>query len=778
MPADLTIFHHDVLWIIGIVGVSFLLWLLWNGRRTVATLRRSEKTLRESEAHLAAILAASPISTMLMNEQGVIIVANPAFGQRLGYDSAILIGQCVYDLLPPEVAAQRKIYVAQALRTGQPVYFEDQRGEYWLSHSLQPIRDATGEVRRIAVFGADITERHCIEQSLQRQTDLLAAIRQAQSLFILHDETLRVFRELLNILVSVTDSEYGFLDEILYKPDGTPYKVSLALSDIAWDEDSRHLYQQLVACRREFRNLNNLAGAPVLERRVVIANDVPRDPRYQGLSKGYPPLDSYLGIPLFLGKELIGVAGIANRPGGYTPELVAFLEPLTTTCTQLIQGMRAQRRVQEATEALARSEEQYRRIVETAAEGIWVMDRQYRITFANRRMVDLLGYAQEEMLGQQVEIFLFAEDLDDHRAEMARRMRGESAVYERRLRCKDGGVLWAIVSATALQGEDGQFAGSFAMFTDVSERKQMENALQMSHEYINAVLDSVNDAVFVDDARTGRIIDVNCRMCEMYGYRREEVLQLEVSQLSLGKEPYSQAAAAERMRKAREEGPQTFEWIAKKKSGHLFWVEVNIRFIVLGGEERFIVTVHDITDRKQMEEELRRLSTLDSLTGLLNRRQFFALAQQEYERFRRYHRPLALIMADIDYFKMINDQHGHLIGDQVLQAVAETLQRNLRQVDILGRYGGEEFVMVLPETDTATAHASAERLRAAIARMVIPTAQGSVSVTLSLGVAAISDGHPLGLEQLLDSADQMLYQAKQAGRNCVVVWDVTADSIN
>ncbi len=778
MPADHTIFHHDVLWIIGLVGVGFLLWLLWNGRRTVATLRRSEETLRESEAHLAAILAASPISTMLMDEQGVIIVANPVFGQRLGYDSAALIGRCAYDLLPPEVAVRRKAYVAQVLRTGQPVHFEDQRGEYWLCQCLQPIRDATGEVRRIAVFGVDITERHRIEQSLQRQTDLLAAIRQAQSLFILHDETPRIFRELLNILVSVTDSQYGFLDEVLYEPDGTPYKRSLALSDIARDEDSRHPCQQLVACQREFRNLNNLAGVPVLERRVVIANHIPRDPRYQGLSKGYPPLDSYLGIPLFLGKELIGVAGIANRPGGYTPELVAFLEPLTTTCTHLIQGVRAQRRVQEATEALAHSEEQYRRIVETAAEGIWVMDRQYRITFANRRMVDLLGYAQEEMLGQQVEIFLFAEDLDDHRAEMARRMRGESAVYERRFRCKDGGVLWAIVSATALQDEDGQFVGSFAMLTDVSGRKQMENALQTSHEYINAVLDSVNDAVFVDDARTGRIIDVNCRMCEMYGYRREEVLQLEVGQLSLGKEPYSQAAAAERLRKAREEGPQTFEWIAKKKSGRLFWVEVNIRFIVLGGEERFIVTVHDITDRKQMEEELRRLSTLDSLTGLLTRRRFFALAQQEYERFRRYHRPLALIMADIDYFKMINDQHGHLVGDQVLQAVAETLQRNLRQVDILGRYGGEEFVMVLPETDTATAHASAERLRAAIARVVVPTAQGSVSVTLSLGVAAISDGYPIGLEQLLDSADQMLYQAKQAGRNCVVVWDVTADLIN
>lgn len=298
---------------------------------------------------------------------------------------------------------------------------------------------------------------------------LLAAIRQAQSLFILRQEPRRIFAELLRILVTVTDSEYGFLDEVLHDPDGTPYKLSLALSDISWDEDSRRLYQRLTTRNLEFRNLRNLAGAPVLERQVVIANDAPRDPRYQGLPNGHPPLHSYLGIPLFFDEGLIGVAGVANRPSGYDLDLVTFLEPLTATCAHLIWSVRVQQKEQRV------------------------------------------------------------------------------------------------------------------------------------HEYIQAVLDSINDAIFVDDANTGQIIDVNRRMCEMYGYSREEALSLNVGQLSAGVEPYSQDNALEWLKKARNEGPQVFEWFAKKRSGAVFWVEVNIRFAVIDGQDRFLVSVRDITDRKQAE---------------------------------------------------------------------------------------------------------------------------------------------------------------------------------
>jgi PAS domain S-box-containing protein len=603
MPTDHLIFDHDVLGIISILVVSVLVFLLWSRRQMLARLQRSEAKIRESEANLLAILNNSPESAMLMDENGVIIAANPIFGQRLGYDSATLIGRCVYDLIPPEVAERRKQYVAQALRIGQPVHFEDQRGESWISNYLQPVQDADGAVRRFAIFGADITERRRIEQFRQRQTDLLAAIRQAQSLFILHGEMSLVFRELLNILVSLTDSEYGFLDEVLYEPDGTPYKLSLALSDIAWDEDSRRLYEQLVARKLEFRNLNNLAGAPVLERRVVIANDAPRDPRYQGLPPGHPPLRRYLGIPLFFNEELIGVAGVANRAEGYDPDLVTFLEPLTNTCAHLIRAIRIQRESQQVAETLARSEEQYRRIVETANEGIWAMDSEYRTTFVNRRMADLLGYAPEEMLGQRVDAFMLAEDLGDHGAKMARRVQGEGSVYERRFRRKDGEALWTIVSATALRDENGQFAGSFAMFTDITQRKQGEEKLRQSEANLSALIENTDDIIVSRD-REKRTIVFNSSFArivqKLFGIEAEPGIR------TTDYLPEPHRIHWENILDKTFAGESHREQFAWDFDGDIRYYELSLNPIRVGneiiGSTEF---TRDITDQKRIEESLR-----------------------------------------------------------------------------------------------------------------------------------------------------------------------------
>ena len=141
----------------------------------------------------------------------------------------------------------------------------------------------------------------------------------------------------------------------------------------------------------------------------------------------------------------------------------------------------------------------------------------------------------------------------------------------------------------------------------------MERALHENLDYLQAVLDSTNDALFVNDADTGQIIDVNRRMCELYGYTREEALRLPISDLSQGEPPYSQAEALAWLVKAREIGPQTIEWQAKRKDGQLFWAEVSIRFARFGSANRFVVMVRDITDRKQVEQSLRESQQLFAL---------------------------------------------------------------------------------------------------------------------------------------------------------------------
>jgi diguanylate cyclase (GGDEF)-like protein len=172
-------------------------------------------------------------------------------------------------------------------------------------------------------------------------------------------------------------------------------------------------------------------------------------------------------------------------------------------------------------------------------------------------------------------------------------------------------------------------------------------------------------------------------------------------------------------------------------------------------------------EKAHLFERTQQLAVTDELTGLFNRRQVLSLAKNEYERSRRYQRSLSAIMIDIDQFKHINDSYGHPVGDRILRALAACCRANLRSVDLVGRYGGEEFLVLMPETDVVKAVEAAERIRRQVEAMRLPTSKGAVSVTISLGVATLGVTSSMSLEQLIINADDALYAAKAAGRNRV-----------
>lgn len=172
----------------------------------------------------------------------------------------------------------------------------------------------------------------------------------------------------------------------------------------------------------------------------------------------------------------------------------------------------------------------------------------------------------------------------------------------------------------------------------------------------------------------------------------------------------------------------------------------------------------------QLYEQVQRLARIDGLTGLYNRRHFLELATREVHRATRYTYNLSIIMFDIDHFKVVNDTYGHAVGDQVLTLVAETCLHNLRETDLIGRYGGEEFIVLAPEIDEIESGQVAERLRQAVENLVLDRGTDRVQVTISLGVTMSKAGQKdKDLEELLRLADQALYMAKQAGRNVVKI---------
>jgi len=167
--------------------------------------------------------------------------------------------------------------------------------------------------------------------------------------------------------------------------------------------------------------------------------------------------------------------------------------------------------------------------------------------------------------------------------------------------------------------------------------------------------------------------------------------------------------------------------------------------------------------------EQQRLARNDELTGLLNRRYFMELAEREWAYAKRYVIPLSVVMLDIDHFKRINDTHGHKIGDQVLRKIALHCQNNLREVDIIGRYGGEEFIVFLPNTTDSGACVMADRLCKSIANASFEISTGDLSVTVSLGVCTLTDDCK-DLNTLIERADLALYEAKRTGRNRMIVY--------
>lgn len=194
-----------------------------------------------------------------------------------------------------------------------------------------------------------------------------------------------------------------------------------------------------------------------------------------------------------------------------------------------------------------------------------------------------------------------------------------------------------------------------------------------------------------------------------------------------------------------------------------------------GKVDKVCLLIYDVTEfassKRALEranEKLEKLSMTDRLTGLLNRGTWENLVDAEFERFRRYGQATTLVMFDIDHFKPVNDTYGHLAGDEVIRHMAEVTLRNIRQSDSAGRYGGEEFGLILPETDAENARIICERIREAVEQSVVKTTAGEIRYTISMGIAQLTDV-PENHMQWMQKADEALYQAKETGRNRVVI---------
>ena len=401
----------------------------------------------------------------------------------------------------------------------------------------------------------------------------------------------------------------------------------------------------------------------------------------------------------------------------------------------------------QAEEALRTSESRFRNLYENASVGIFHASPAGKLLRANPAMARLLGYASpEELLTTITDMRtqLYADP--EQRPQLVSAMLNLDAWFHFgavNLVRKDGQIVIVDMSERRVLNTNGQSDYLEGFIEDITERVRAERALQESEQRLKDIIANNADGMLVLD-QTGRVALVNpaaadmlhCTAAELTGTEFGYVVAPVPGEINM---PYDNTRATLEMRAI-----------------DMMW----------NGVPAHLVTLRDVTERKRLEEQLQQQATTDELTGIANRRQFLKLAAQELKRAARLEHPPALVLIDLDHFKQINDTYGHAAGDQALVALTKLCQKHIREIDVFARFGGDEFALLLPETNRAQAYAAVERVRQILAAGPLDLAGRPVALTISVGLAcATSAREPL--DALLARADQALYRAKAAGRNRV-----------
>jgi diguanylate cyclase (GGDEF)-like protein/PAS domain S-box-containing protein len=508
--------------------------------------------------------------------------------------------------------------------------------------------------------------------------------------------------------------------------------------------------------------------------------------------------------PLKVGEENFGVLivfGNKNLSREDLPAIDSFagqvaISMRNTRLTKQVEIELAERK--RAEKALFESERYYRTLIENATDGILVVNMDGTIRYGSPSVGRILGYGPDALMGTSAFDLIHPDDLTPIFEAFTEGLQTPGFIHRGEYRLRHSSGEWRyfeIISHYLL--EDPVVAGIIVNGRDITDRKQAEETLVKSEKQYRLLAESMADVVWVLDAQTLRFKYVSPSVEKLLGYNPEEMLELSLDQVifpdSLN---YISTTFPDRIRQFLEGDPTAVTELATvdqwRKDGSSVLTEV-VSTLVLNEkmELEAIGVSRDITQRKQVENELRSanesletahrelqkmfaheqlLARTDGLTGLYNRRYFFELATREFRASMRYQRPLTIILFDVDGFKQANDTFGHATGDAILFQIAQTTTAQIRSVDVLARYGGDEFIILLPQTHAQEAFLIAERIRNSVAATHVAAENSPFIVTLSLGVAENLSLQDVTVEDIIRRADKALYQVKQNGGNHTLIF--------
>lgn len=377
----------------------------------------------------------------------------------------------------------------------------DNKPRAWTDNEKSSLKDLAA----LVVQQIKMIDLSAQKQKLDAANKLSALISSVQSAFISTEHPAAAFDKLLTDILALTDSEYGFIGEVL-DDNGQPYLKTHAITNIAWDEPSRQFFAKQAPFGLEFRNLRTLFGAALLEQQTVISNQPHLDPRAGGTPAGHPPLNSFLGLPIFHDNQMIALLGLANREPGYDQQMVDFLEPLQKTIGQLVAVLRLQRKqllVQKELNLLSK-------VASQTTNAVIITDKEGRVEWVNTGFSKITGYLLEEIKGRKPGELLQGPETDQATVMlMGQALKAGNGFEVDILNYTKFGKPYSLrINCSPLSDETGQLVGFIAIESDISEQVRLEQTLKTQKEFFERIFHSNIVAITVLDEQ-GRLILAN-----------------------------------------------------------------------------------------------------------------------------------------------------------------------------------------------------------------------------------------------------------------------------